>query len=113
MLVSETQKRVFTALADKLPRCGKGWDTSHDGVSAYSIFFNTANGGVNGPLSTRAEKAFSQIGPALRFNSAGVTVGVETAVGEALVVSVMVAGESGVALANGVGRDVAVVEGKG
>jgi len=40
----------------------------------------TANGGVSGPVSTNTEKAFSQIGPALRFNSAGEMVGVGSAV---------------------------------
>ena len=31
---------------------------------------------MNGPVSTSAEKAFSQMGAALRFSSAGETVGV-------------------------------------
>ncbi len=35
----------------------------------------TAKGGVKGPVSTRAEKAFSQIGLALLFSSVEDTVG--------------------------------------
>ena len=37
----------------------------------------TANGGVKGPVSTRVEKAFSQIGLALLFSSVEDTFGVE------------------------------------
>ena len=103
------QKTVSTSEAEKLPRCGSGCDTSHDRASAYSAFFNTANGGVNGPLSTRAEKEFSQIGLALRFNSAGEIVGTRTAVGAR--VGVLVDAGSGASLGSMVGLVVDVTAG--
>lgn len=73
------------------------------------MFFSTANGEVNGPVSTSAEKAFSQIGLALLFNSAGETVGIEAAVevGAGLLVAV----GSGVSLGGFVGRIVDVPAG--
>jgi hypothetical protein len=43
-------------------------------------FFRIANGGMSGPVSTGAEKAFSQIGLALLISPAGETVGVRAGV---------------------------------
>ena len=74
-LISEMQKRVWTSGAERLPKWGNCSERFHDGASAYTSFFITANGGINGPVSTRVENEFSQMGPALLVNSAGDTVG--------------------------------------
>ena len=69
----------------------------------------TANGGGKRTVSARAEKAFSHIGAARLFNSAGETV--ETAVGT----NVAVAGGSGVSLGGevSVGRVIGAVASAG
>ena len=55
-----------------------------------------ANGGVSGPVSTEAEKAFSQIGLALLTSSTGETVEVGTVLCVAVGTGVTLAVGSGV-----------------
>ena len=72
-----------------------------------------ANGGVSGPVCTEVEKAFSQIGLALLFNSAGeaVEVGIANCVAVGTGVEVVI--RCGVVLGNIGGRVIGVVAGVG
>jgi hypothetical protein len=62
-----------------------------------------ANGGVSGPVCTAAEKAFSQMGLALLFNSTGEAVEVGTAVCVATGTEVAVLVGGGVELGSCIG----------